>query len=196
MFPVLSPRNSIALSSRSLEKALYLPPQINDDIHLMDICSQILYKNAFISLCEKSQQSSSKFSVSGKGRIKGDTWGEVGAQTTPLRAWSHTQLPRSHFSLSQAGSRPLAYLDNCSLTQQKLATYWQLWTVTFQKVLGSASLAPGHWQQASSSLSHNVLLKQQPKLRGSYPSSHSFLKSACWHCIYKKNTTEAASKGH
>lgn len=141
-------------------------------------------KKALISLHEKSQQSSSKFSVSGKERIKEDTWGEVGAQTSPFRAWSHTQLPRSLFSLSQAGSRPLAYLDKCSLRQQKLATYWQLWTVTFQKVLGSASLAAGHWQQPSSSLSHNPLLKQQPKLRGSYSSSHPFLKSACWHCIY------------
>lgn len=101
-----------------------------------------------------------------------------------------TQLPRSHFSLSQAGSRPLAYLDKCSLTQQKLATYWQLWTVTFQKVLGSASLAAGHWQQPSSSLSHNLLLKQQPKLRGSHPSSHPFLKSVCWHCIYLKKTPQ------
>lgn len=176
-FSVLSPRDSTALSSWSLEPGtLHLPPQINAEILLMDVCSQILYKNAFISLREKSLQSSSKFSVSGKGRIKGDTWGEVGAQTTPLRAWSHTQLPRSHFSLSQAGSRPLAYLDNCSLTQQKLATYWQVWTATFQKVLGSASLAAGHWQQPCSSLSHSLLLKQQPKLRGSYPSSHPFLK--------------------
>lgn len=68
-------------------------PQINYEMCLMDIWSQILYKNAFMSLREKPQQSSSIFSVSGKGRIKGDTWGEVGAQTSPLRAWSHTQLP-------------------------------------------------------------------------------------------------------
>lgn len=151
----------------------------------MDIWQQIVYKNALISSREKPQQSSSKFSVSGKERIKGDTWGEMGAQTTPpLCVWSHTQLPRSHFSVSQAGSRPLAYLDNCSFTQQKLATYWQLWTVTFQKVLGSASLAARHWQQPSSSLSCNLLLKQPPKLRGSYSSSRPFLESACWHYIY------------
>lgn len=99
MFSVLIPRDSMALSSWSLEPGtLHLPLQINSEICLMDICSQILYKNAFISLHEKLLQSSSKFSVSGKGRIKGDTWGEVGAQTTPLRAWSHTQLPHSHFS--------------------------------------------------------------------------------------------------
>lgn len=63
------------------------------------------------------------------------------AQAPSFRACSHTRLHVLIFSLpdanSRPASRPLAYLDNCSLAKQKLATYWQLQAVTSQK----------HWAQ-------------------------------------------------
>lgn len=49
------------------------------------------------------------------------------AQAPSLRACSHTRLHVPIFSLPDANScpasRPLAYLDNCSLAKQKLATF-------------------------------------------------------------------------